>query len=554
MLDKTNINISPEEIKDLADAKQVIILLCNKLEELAADNAKLRAENQQLRNEIARLKGEQGKPNIKGKNQKSSTDISSEAERKKPKNRKPKGSKKNRVVTRTETLSVDKSTLPDDAVFKGYENVDVQEIKITIENIRYRKEVYYSPSLKKNFTADLPKGYQGAYGPGVRTLIKVLKASGNMTESKITELLGSLGVDIAPSSVGRILIDKQKPFHDEKDDIFIAGLASSNQHHIDDTSNRVNGENWYTQVLCNPLYSAFFTTKHKNRLSILRILATGQVDGTLQYYFGQEAMALFPLLRISPTLQRKIQTALTTTLTTDSVLSEDQLVALLKPLSLKPKQLTRVQEALAIAYYHTQTDMPVIQILMADDAPQFKLLTFQLALCWIHDGRHYKKLHPHLLRHQKLLNEFLSQYWEFYHKLLAYKDNPSPEQAEILTQQFNTLFSTKTGYDQLDERIARTLAKEQELLLALSRPELPLHNNPAELAARAVVRKRDVSLQTRSSEGTKVQDTFLTITETAKKLKVNIYDYLLDRISEAYAMPSLADIIRERGRVQIRAG
>jgi hypothetical protein len=60
------------------------------------------------------------------------------------------------------------------------------------------------------------------------------------------------------------------------------------------------------------------------------------------------------------------------------------------------------------------------------------------------------------------------------------------------------------------------------------------------------VRKRDVSLQTRTPEGTKVQDTFLTIVETAKKLKVKIYDYIFDRITETYSLPSLASLILDK--------
>ena len=54
-----------------------------------------------------------------------------------------------------------------------------------------------------------------------------------------------------------------------------------------------------------------------------------------------------------------------------------------------------------------------------------------------------------------------------------------------------------------------------------------------------------------TDEGTKVVDTFLTITETAKKLGVNIYDYLFDRITKAYQLPSLAETIRERSQPQV---
>ncbi|WP_238360655.1 hypothetical protein [Iningainema tapete] len=49
----------------------------------------------------------------------------------------------------------------------------------------------------------------------------------------------------------------------------------------------------------------------------------------------------------------------------------------------------------------------MVQALVCDDAPQFKLLTTELALCWDHVGRHYKKLRPMVAYHQKLLDKFL---------------------------------------------------------------------------------------------------------------------------------------------------
>jgi len=77
-------------------------------------------------------------------------------------------------------------------------------------------------------------------------------------------------------------------------------------------------------------------------------------------------------------------------------------------------------------------------------------------------------------------------------------------------------------------------------------PEIPLHNNAAELAARAKVRKRDVSLQTITEEGTKANDTFMTIVQTSKKLGVSAYQYICDRVGGTFEMPSLAQIIREK--------
>ena len=128
----------------------------------------------------------------------------------------------------------------------------------------------------------------------------------------------------------------------------------------------------------------------------------------------------------------------------------------------------------------------MVHTLVSDDAPQFKFLTNSLSLCWVHEGRHYKKLNPVVAYHQQLLELFQDDFWDYYRQLLAYKDDPSPAKAQILRAEFEVLFATETGYQQLDERKGRTSRKIAELLLVLDHPELPLHNNPAELAARTM--------------------------------------------------------------------
>jgi hypothetical protein len=82
--------------------------------------------------------------------------------------------------------------------------------------------------------------------------------------------------------------------------------------------------------------------------------------------------------------------------------------------------------------------------------------------------------------------------------------------------------------------------------MVLKHPELPVHNNDAELGARAQVRKRDVSLHTMTEDGTKANDTFLTIGQTAKKLGVSVYEYIYDRVSERFRLPSLSELIRAK--------
>src|SRR6266496_672918 len=205
-----------------------------------------------------------------------------------------------------------------------------------------------------------------------------------------------------------------------------------------------------------------------------------------------------------------------------------------------------VKEALAIATYRTQTAYPVVELLLCDDAPQFNGLTVQLALCWIHEYRHYKKLTPRFLAHCDLLEQFAKAFWTLYRDLLSYRDDPSPAQAETLRTAFDLLFGQISGYQQLDERLARTLVKKESLLMVLSHPEILLHNNPAELGARQRVRKRDVSLQARTREGITAWDTFQTLVSTAIKLGVNVYQYFSDRIALTNLLPSFAQLIEER--------
>jgi len=98
----------------------------------------------------------------------------------------------------------------------------------------------------------------------------------------------------------------------------------------------------------------------------------------------------------------------------------------------------------------------------------------------------------------------------------------------------------------LDKRIAMIFEKKQQLLEVLNFPQLPLHNNASELAARVQARTRDVSLHTMSENGTQIKEAFMTLSQTALKLGVRTYEYVYDRLSGRYQMPSLAELIRQQ--------
>jgi len=114
-------------------------------------------------------------------------------------------------------------------------------------------------------------------------------------------------------------------------------------------------------------------------------------------------------------------------------------------------------------------------------------------------------------QHRQYLEAFREKYWDYYRQLRAYQQAPTPEQRARLRDQFDNLFSTVTGYAALDQRIAKTKADKERLLMVLKHHEIPLHNNPAELDARRRVRKRVVSYGPRSEQGAKAWDTLQTL-------------------------------------------
>ena len=600
--------------------KQIVSVLYNLVEDVFSDNTRLREENQALKDEINKLKGEQGKPDIKSNN-KNDGNISSEQERKDAETSEDEISregfklgkssleklKENRIpaevlkylkrltgkkysskaefieavksaigsdltnqyikilvkyarykkrrrtpklpeiqINREEKCAVDTKQLPKDAQFKGYEDKVVQDLIIKTDNVRFKREIYYSAFMKKTWLGKVPVGYEGDFGPHINSHIISMKYVNNMSIPKINEFLNNFGILISGSYISDRLTKYIDVFHQEKSEIYLASLESSSYQQIDDTGSRVNGQNYYTQIVCNPLATVFFTTKRKDRLTILDVLRNFE---SRYFLFNEETFSLLEQLKIPKKLiilLHKVET--------NTSFNEQKMHEMLNNLFPDPNKgklhRTRIMEASAIEHYHQEIGMPIVKLLLCDDAPQFKLITDDLSLCWVHDGRHYKRLRPIVSNHQKELAAFRGCYWNFYRELYKYKKNPSCELANSISTEFDILFSTKTGYNELDERIAKSKAKKRELLTVLNHPEIPLHNNRSENAARVQKRREDVSLQTKTKAGTESKDTMMTIIETAKKHAISSYKYIYDRISNTYKMPSLANLIRAKSASQ----
>lgn len=534
-------NFDPKTIVD-AVVRQVVLYLMKLVENLQAKVREQAEEIQRLRDENNRLKGEQGKPKIRAA-KKNATDVSSEKERREGKEGHQKEKKQEQIrIDRVEVLKVEAKELPSDAQFKGYEEVIVQDIEFCTENIQFRKEKYYSPEQKRTYLAPMPAGYHGQFGPRVRALVLSLYYGAGMSEPKILELLQTVGMRISTGQLSDFLIKEQEVFHSEKRAVVQAGLSSSRWQHLDSTASRVAGKNEHCHVLCNQLYTAYFTMGSKDRLAMVRVLLGGTEP---QFRLNELALDLLSRFGLAQKWCEQIKDLLPSEQDYTQVQLETWLDTHLPKLG--SQQRKWIKDALAIAAYRHQDIWPVVELLLCDDAPQFNWLTIELALCWIHEGRHYKKLRPSIPYYRQLLETFQDDFWKFYRKLLAYRHHPSAEQAQCLQAEFDQLFAKseeESGYEQLEERKALSRAKKEPLLMVLSHPEILLHNNPAELGARQRVRKRDVSLYARTREGIQAWDTFQTLVATAKKLGVNIYQYLADRITQTNQLPSLASLIQ----------
>jgi hypothetical protein len=450
-------------------------------------------------------------------------------------------------IDREVSLNPRAEDLPPDAELRYYRKVIVQDLRLVRDNVEYTLGVYYSPSLQKIYSADLPLEHQkGGYGSDLRSLVQILYHKCQMTEGKIEDLLQDLEVRISSGSISNILLDSSDWALEEQRAILAAGIAGSSYTGSDSTQNKEKGVAKKTHIIVGMYFVAYYTLSSKARLDVIRALLGNPQEG-LQIRYNEQARNLFHIFKVAQEDQLKLSQILEEgqkmSLDTFKKIIEQQAPAIF----LKKNIFTRIQESLVLGYYHTQEDFPIVNMLLSDNAPEYqKIARLLQALCWVHDARHYNKLSPQFDYNRALLKAFQSQYWDFYDRLLAFKKMQKDEQIDqitLLSAEFDTLFSKITGYDNLDKLIQLTKNNKPELLAVLLNPALPLHNNAAELAVRQIVRKRDISLHTWSDKGSKVRDAFLTIIETAKKLGVSSIKYLQDRIAQKFTLPSLASLV-----------
>jgi hypothetical protein len=535
--------LAEEELSERIDV--AIQELLNVVEALSGDKKSLADEVERLRKQLEQKKKSKttSSSDQDDKTVNRNSDHSSEQRRRnlgKKKRRKAIDRRTFKDLTIHDTIEcpVDPATLPPDAVRFEDEIVIVQDVEIKPKNTKFQRQVFYSASQQRYDRGPLPAGYdQGDFSANLRALIVALKYCGNMSEPKIGEFLGNFNVQVSAGSISNILTHSASDFQQDYHDLFIAGLSSTTYQQTDDTSARVKGQFWHTHVFCNPFYTLYSTRPRKDRLAVLGVL---QNTDELQFRWSQETLQLLQAeFSIPEKWQQKIAGL------GEVEFAAPKFKALLDDwFGERNQQLrTAIEQASAIVYYRHQSSVPVVRTLVCDDAGQFKLLTDKLALCWIHEGRHYEKLSPVVGRHAAALDAFQDRFWAYYASLQDYRAGPTEDLADKLRLEFDKLFSTRTGYEALDHRITKTESKRDELLTVLSEPSVPLHNNASELGARVSARRRDVSLHSRSVRGVRAMDIFTTLVQTSKKLGLSAYAYLRDRLSGSCQLPTLAQSI-----------
>jgi hypothetical protein len=294
----------PTKIQD-EYARDIMQKALNLLEKAFVQVDKLREENQKLRDELALLKGEQPKPRIlPNRSSKKDDPISSEKERNSWVKKRPKAKRKathaKLTIHQQQKLTLDRTTLPADAEFKGYRRVIVRDVIFGGFNTCFKKERYYSPSTQQTYEAELPPGYRGQFGPGLKALTYALYFAGNMSEDKIQELFAQGGVALGIGSISAWLClkgtERDSPFYEEYQQVYQAGIASSPWQHLDTTITRVEGNNYNCHILTNPLYNFYCTLPQRDRLSALQALRGG---ATRVFRLDKNAAELSRLMGLS---------------------------------------------------------------------------------------------------------------------------------------------------------------------------------------------------------------------------------------------------------------
>jgi len=324
------------------------------------------------------------------------------------------------------------------------------------------------------------------------------------------------------------------PLFRQKAEVLQVGLVVSSYIGVDDTGARHQGQNGYCTVVGNDWFTYFESTTSKSRLNFLQVLQGNQRD----YVINQAAQDYWKKYEIAAAIVAKLAQG------PPHVTEETAWQARLEELGITGERHVRVvTEGALLGGLVSRGISPDLNVL-SDGAGQFVI--FVHASCWIHVERPLPRLVPYNEEHRAAIEAARQTIWEFYQELKAYKQQPDAARKPVLEARFDALFEHRTNYPSINAVFQDIREHKADLLRVLERPEVPLHNNGEESDIREYVKRRKISGGTRSDEGRRCRDTFTSLKKTCRKLGVNFWNYLLDRVRGLGQISRLPDLIRQR--------
>jgi Transposase IS66 family len=487
---------------------------------------------QQLRDENALLKGQKPRPKISPSRLEPPTPPAAPKKGKRPGS--DKRAKNSQLIIPDEVVLLP-DNLPPGATFKGYEPYVIQELTITAKATRYLRARYELPdggSVLAPLPADVLPGSH--FGPNLICYILDQHHHAYVTQPLLLQQLHDFGIDISEGQLSRILTENNEVFHQEKDEVRTAGLETASYIGTDDTGARHQGRNGYCTVIGNDLFACFESTACKSRLNFLQVL-----HGPHRVYvINEAALAYWKDQELSAAVIQKLSQG------PQQFVGEEAWQVRLEELAIRCERYVRlVTEGALLGGLMDRGVSPEL-VVLSDGAPQFDILLH--ASCWIHAERPLARLVPHNDAHREVIEQVREQIWQLYKDLKAYRQQPDAAQKPVLETGFDALCNQRTGYPNIDAVLKEMRVHRTDLLRVLERPDVPLHNNGSETDIREYVKKRKISGGTRSTAGRRCRDTFASLKKTCRKLGVNFWNYLQDRVRGLGKMTRLADLIRQR--------